>query len=471
MALSLSHFSATGTIHMQMRVACGLFTRGNGQVNLWASTGWTNDGADGQVGTLEEGSAAITGIAGNAPTLTRFARWSSLERLILNTDGAGNIGELFDQTTDVSRLSVVIETSTGHVLWTLPNPSTRGGGSFVDWRGSEGDLTDAMWTVLSAIAAGDEVILAVHQGVASYTPPLDADGTLTGGLAGSISAAASIGSATPLDAAGTLDGGLAGSIDAAASIASPTPLDANGTLDGGLAGSLSGAASIVSPTPLDADGTLNGGLSGSLSAAASIALPTTIDASGTLDGGLAGSLSGAASIVSPVPLDADGTLDGGLTGSLSADASLAYDPLDAAGTLDGGLAGSLSAAASVASPTPLDAAGTLDGGLAGSLSAVASLSLLPLDAAGTLDGGLAGSLEGDANLADIPIPPRSLRECVDAVAEFLRDRMPDLDITSHDVDVHGQVNVLAGGLVLENGEWSREISKPDRPLRCRHPPL
>ena len=103
-------------------------------------------------------------------------------------------------------------------------------------------------------------------------------------------------------------------------------------------------------------------------------------------------------------LDAEGTLDGELDGSLGGVASLlSPTPLDAAGALDGGLAGSLSGVASLESLNPINAAGTLDGGLAGSLSGFASLSALStLDAAGTLDGGLAGSLAGAASLGLAP---------------------------------------------------------------------
>ena len=130
----------------------------------------------------------------------------------------------------------------------------------------------------------------------------------------------------PLNAAGTLDGGLAGSLAGVASLLSPTPLDAAGTLNGGLAGSLSGVASLGSLNHLDAAGTLDGGLAGSLEGIASLGLVFPLDAAGTLVGGLAGSVSGAASLGLP-PLLASGTLDGGLVGSIEADAELYTEPL------------------------------------------------------------------------------------------------------------------------------------------------
>ena len=127
------------------------------------------------------------------------------------------------------------------------------------------------------------------------------------------------------------------------------PLDAAGTLVGGLAGSVSGAASL-SPLPIDAAGTLDGGLAGSLEADASLGLAASIDAAGTLVGGLVGSLAGAASTGSAPPLSAAGTLDAGLKGSLAGAASLSPLPLDAAGMLTGGLVGSLEADAQLYTP-------------------------------------------------------------------------------------------------------------------------
>ena len=75
-------------------------------------------------------------------------------------------------------------------------------------------------------------------------------------------------------------------------------LDAVGTLTGGLAGSLEGVASISgTPTPIDADGELNGGLTGSLDGVASLGSTVPpVDAVGALTGGLTGSLSGIATI-------------------------------------------------------------------------------------------------------------------------------------------------------------------------------
>ena len=61
-------------------------------------------------------------------------------------------------------------------------------------------------------------------------------------------------------------------------------------------------------------------------------------------------------------------------------------------------------------------------------------------------------------------PPRSFRECVDAVGGFLATELNGLDVTSHDIEVHSQVNVVAGGLVLDNADWPREACPPERPL-------
>lgn len=175
MALDLAKFEATGTIHMQVRITAGNFERGNGQENLWASTDWTNDGDAGQVGTLEEGSADVTGISGNAPTISRFCRWDRTggndDRLILNAavDGTDNLGALFDAAQDPYRVTFVRELpGGGHETHTLVSASSGGGSAFVDWRTANSHFRSAAWTALNAIASGDSVILAIHQGTASY---------------------------------------------------------------------------------------------------------------------------------------------------------------------------------------------------------------------------------------------------------------------------------------------------------------
>ena len=143
---------------MQFRAHAGAFTRGNGQVNLWASTDWTNDGAAGQVGTLEEGSAAVSGISGNTPTIARMAKWSNASRLIINTDGVGDIGSLFDDGDEPYRVTLVVETGTGHDMFTVAPESSGHGASFIDWRQDDGDLTAAMYAMLDGLADGEEFI-------------------------------------------------------------------------------------------------------------------------------------------------------------------------------------------------------------------------------------------------------------------------------------------------------------------------
>ena len=167
MTLSLANFSATGTIHMQMRVTSGNYERGNGQENLWASALWTNDGTDGQVGTLEEGDAEIT----DSITLARFARWDRSgtdKRLIFNAQGA--IGGLFNESDDPYRFTIVRETDTGHAIMTVgPLSGEAADRTFTDWRLNDGTLNVTEWNFINAIASGDDVILSVHEGTASYT--------------------------------------------------------------------------------------------------------------------------------------------------------------------------------------------------------------------------------------------------------------------------------------------------------------
>ena len=169
--LDLSAFGATGEIHLQMRVRVGTYLRANGQENLWASDLWTADGDAGQVGTLLEGSPNITGIAGNAPVLRRLAKWDlANDRTILNSS-SGDIGALLDQDSDPYRCSFVRLTDSGPELVTLPTRARGFGTSFVDWRVGEFGFTQAMWDSWDAIADGDEVIVAIHQGTASYDSP------------------------------------------------------------------------------------------------------------------------------------------------------------------------------------------------------------------------------------------------------------------------------------------------------------
>ena len=182
MALDLSNFSATGTVHMSARVTVGMHTRGNGQVNLWASSDWTADGSAGVVGTLEEGSFTFEDplSAGTNIVIRRFAKWSSGDRLIMNTTGTGNIGNLFDDTTDPYRLTIIRENADDVTMFTWMPESTNGGTGFVDWRRSHGDQTLAMWNFIDGIVDDQSVILAIHQGAASYTEPVtDRDASLS----------------------------------------------------------------------------------------------------------------------------------------------------------------------------------------------------------------------------------------------------------------------------------------------------
>ena len=263
----------------------------------------------------------------------RFWRANRVDKLYLNAvsevpDGSAAFDPGDDLNEEWEAYSAALVIRAGGMTWSFAGPAAplnaaRDLTEPYGWRTDTQELNDfiAEYEALTE-AQRDATSITLNDGEGQN--PLDAAGTLDGGLAGSIEGAASLLSQTPLDAAGGLAGGLAGSLDGAASLLSPTPLDAAGTLDGGLAGTLSGAASLLSQTPLDAAGTLDGELAGSLAGAASI-LTLPLIAAGTLDGGLAGTLDGVASL-SPLPLDAAGTLTGGLAGSLEADAELFTPP-------------------------------------------------------------------------------------------------------------------------------------------------
>ena len=227
-------------------------------------------------------------------------------------------------------------------------------------------------TLMDNLASGDRLIFKTARPAA--IPPLDAAGTLTGDLAGSIEGAASLGTDPAVDATGALTGDLAGSIASEASLGTPPDLDtAIGDLTGDLAGSIEGAASLGTAPGLDAVGLLIGGLTGSIQGEASFPPLSVVDATGELTGGLLGLIAGEGSLGALPALDAVGALIGGLVGSIEGEGSLgAALPLDAAiGTLTGGLVGSISGEASLIEA--LVATGELTGGLTGSIAGQAAI--------------------------------------------------------------------------------------------------
>ena len=201
-------------------------------------------------------------------------------------------------------------------------------------------------TLLDNLVSGDRLIFKTARPAAII--PLDAAGTLTGDLAGSIEGAASLGTAPAVDATGALTGDLAGSIAGEASLGSPPALDAAiGDLTGGLTGSIQGEASFPPLSVVDAAGELTGGLVGSIVGEGSLGALPALDATGALIGGLVGSIEGEGSLGAALPLDAAiGTLTGGLVGSIAGEASL-VEALIATGELTGGLTGSIAGQAAI----------------------------------------------------------------------------------------------------------------------------
>lgn len=166
MALALSGLSITGTTYMAMRFTASPTARSNGQVNLWDDN--SGGPADQGAGTLDDGSAAITGLTG-AGTLIRIGRWTSNNRFILNSNGTA-LGDHFTTGTS-NRVSLFREASDGTIATFTVGERRAGGGSYVDWWQGQG-LTSDEWTMLNSIADGDSVILAIHTGTATYTSPV-----------------------------------------------------------------------------------------------------------------------------------------------------------------------------------------------------------------------------------------------------------------------------------------------------------
>ena len=181
MTLSLANFSATGTIHMQARIAAGVYQRGNGQENLWASDEWTADGTAGQVGTIEEGTMSFTLFPGtlSATTITfrRLCRWdrdaagnTNRDALIFNISG-GNLDQQLDNSSDPYRITIVTE-SGGSIRVIQLNPARSGGGSWgVRWEWAHSSLNSEDFAAIFGVAAGQDIIFAFHEGTAAYADP------------------------------------------------------------------------------------------------------------------------------------------------------------------------------------------------------------------------------------------------------------------------------------------------------------
>ena len=331
-----------------------------------ADRGGTDTPLDGELG-LGIGNTVISGIRRRTATL--------LQLNDNNNPAALDIGDYFSAGGAGEDLTIYLQTmADGEVSF----PASDVNFSRVDQ--VRFTIAADAQTLLDNLVSGDRLIFKTARPAA--IPPLDAAGTLTGDLAGSIEGSASLGTAPALDATGALTGDLAGSIEGAASLGSSPHINATGELTGELSGSIAGEASLGSPPALDAAiGDLTGGLTGSIRGEASFPPLSVVDAAGELTGGLVGSIVGEGSLGALPALDATGALIGGLVGSIDGEPSLGVAP-------------------------PLDAAiGTLTGGLVGSISGEASL-VEALVAIGELTGGLTGSIAGQAAITSGNVPSR-----------------------------------------------------------------
>ena len=185
----------------------------------------------------------------------RIRFWRALrdDKIYLNAESSTPDGtHAFDGGDDLNdkweSYSAALVIRAGGTTWTFAGPGN-----------SANDTQDTLeaygWrttsTAVNAFITAYEALTAVQRAATSITlddGDRDAAGTLDGGLAGSLSGAASVQHAPLAGAAGTLAGGLAGSVSGAASL-SPLPIDAAGTLDGGLAGSLEANAELYTVPP------------------------------------------------------------------------------------------------------------------------------------------------------------------------------------------------------------------------------
>ena len=206
-------------------------------------------------------------------------------------------------------IRALIITAGGHTL-EIPGPthsSNQDPGSDsdepYDWLPSVAKVAEiqAWITTFRALsdAERDATTLTLSDGLVPAPPPLDAAASLTGGLAGSIVAAAEL-SPLPLQAAAVLTGGLTGSIRAAAALVGG-PLNARAVLTGGLTGAIRAAAALVAAAPLNARATLTGGLTGAIRAAAALSGGTPLNARAVLTGRLDGSIVAGAELYTALP--------------------------------------------------------------------------------------------------------------------------------------------------------------------------
>ena len=315
--LDLNLFQATGTVHMAVCIEAGVYQRGNGQENLWASDAWTEDGAAGQVGTIRAGSWDITGIAGNAPVIRRLARWDDGDRLIFNTTGTGALNELFDASDDPYRVSLVRLVSGVPSVITIEPPSTGGNTGFVDWREDDGDMTADEWAFINAIAAGDDVIIAIHQGTASYEQGVSAE--LGSHALGALTASAQ---ATPSESPVTANLG-SHALGTLTVDANATPSEDPVSADPGshALGALTGSTELIRVSSIPAMADLGSNAFGALTVNAEVAVQDQTSASADLGSHALGALTVNAEVTpheSPIPADLGSHALGALTASAEA---------------------------------------------------------------------------------------------------------------------------------------------------------
>ena len=190
---------------------------------------------------LPDGSSGTSGgphLSDAAETFVSFATISvpGMTDLVLAGPNNPNVGN--QDPTEPYQWRPGSDYTNGAITYNLlaaPNPSA----GLAGWVGD----------FLTTFAADNTVRATLTLDDGQTVADLDAEAELTGGLIGSIEAAAEIGQAANIDAAAELTGGLSGSIAAAAALFGGPDLDAEAELTGGLAGSISAAAAIGDAPP------------------------------------------------------------------------------------------------------------------------------------------------------------------------------------------------------------------------------
>lgn len=177
-AFSISLFSASGHIALLANFLVEREPRsGNAdQIHLWSDGGIAP-----AAGSITEGSVAYNPETGNSfnTFLRRVALAITPQFFIFNR--ATGVSDSLDTVVGVENVTIVRNTNPVTFITLEADSNNTGGGGFVGWSVGGNGLTSTEWDFVNAIADGDQVIVALHRGVAQYDPVFALVGSATSG--------------------------------------------------------------------------------------------------------------------------------------------------------------------------------------------------------------------------------------------------------------------------------------------------